>query len=498
MSNQNNFIVKNGLTIGTTSVINSSGAWVGPNSGLVGATGPTGPTGPTGATGPVGLTGPTGPTGATGITGSTGVAGPTGPTGPAGATGLQGATGPAGVQGATGVTGPTGPTGSVGSAGPTGATGLTGLTGPTGPTGPTGSTGGAGPTGPTGSVGSAGPTGPTGATGAVAPNFSSTWSANGMDANNPPSLNDIGYVSTSVPLYGENDGGLYVSAYSTSWYHQIYGDFRTGQIAVRGKNNGTWQGWYNIPAYGYNGYAGALYPTIIYDSNNTAYYCDPNSVSLMYASRTSLKAANGQNGYGGDTWIADFQATPVSAMSFGEDHYAGGPSGTWWFQQNMRHQNGSNYWGTQVAWGWEDNANRLFTRNVSGGSWSGWVEYLNTSGRTFSGALTMSDNITAYSDETLKTDWESVEPNFISKLSKVKSGTFTRIDIEKRQAGVSAQDIQKILPETVLQDEKGYLSLAYGNAAMVSVVELSKLVLKQQTIIDSQEERLNKLEALLK
>jgi hypothetical protein len=42
------------LTVGNTAVINSSGAWVGANTGLVGATGPqgaTGPTGPTGATG---------------------------------------------------------------------------------------------------------------------------------------------------------------------------------------------------------------------------------------------------------------------------------------------------------------------------------------------------------------------------------------------------------------------------------------------------------------
>jgi len=66
-------------------VVAANGAWVGPNSGLVGATGATGPTGLTGATGPTGptgATGPTGPTGATGVTGTTGPAGATGPTGP--------------------------------------------------------------------------------------------------------------------------------------------------------------------------------------------------------------------------------------------------------------------------------------------------------------------------------------------------------------------------------------------------------------------------------
>jgi hypothetical protein len=43
----------------------------------------------------------------------------------------------------------------------------------------------------------------------------------------------------------------------------------------------------------------------------------------------------------------------------------------------MRHLNGSNFWGTQVAWGWEDNAHRLRTRNWSNGVASGWVSYYN-------------------------------------------------------------------------------------------------------------------------
>ena len=64
---------------------------------------------------------------------------------------------------------------------------------------------------------------------------------------NPDSVtqNQIGY-NTSVSLFGQTDGGLYSSAYSSAWIHQIYGDFRSGQIAVRGKNNGTWQSWRSV------------------------------------------------------------------------------------------------------------------------------------------------------------------------------------------------------------------------------------------------------------
>jgi hypothetical protein len=67
---------------------------------------------------------------------------------------------------------------------------------------------------------------------------------NSGDPINPDNVtqNQIGY-NTSVSLYGQTDGGLYSSAYSSSWIHQIYGDFRTGQIAIRGKNAGTWQDW---------------------------------------------------------------------------------------------------------------------------------------------------------------------------------------------------------------------------------------------------------------
>jgi hypothetical protein len=68
-----------------------------------------------------------------------------------------------------------------------------------------------------------------------------TSSANGINPNDV-TQNQIGY-NTSVSLYGQSDGGLYSSAYSSSWIHQIYGDFRTGQIAIRGKNAGTWQDW---------------------------------------------------------------------------------------------------------------------------------------------------------------------------------------------------------------------------------------------------------------
>lgn len=96
------------------------------------------------------------------------------------------------------------------------------------------------------------------------------------------------------------------------------------------------------------------------------------------------------------------------------------------------------------------------------------------------GTFTATANVTAYSDERLKTDWAEMPENFIECVASVKSGTYTRTDLDKRQAGSSAQDWAEFLPEvvTVEEDENQTLSLAYGNAAVVSVVELAKAVVK--------------------
>ena len=177
-----------GVTVGGTAVIDSSGAWVGSNSGLVGATG---------------------------------------------------ATGPQGAQGIQGLTGSTGPTGAAG------AQGIQGLTGSTGPQGIQGATGAAGATGPTGATNAANFSGPT---------FTSRNSGNPIAVDSATS-NMVGYINTSTAA-GYSDGGLFVAAYSTSWVSQIFSNFRTGAISVRGKNSGTWQAWrFVLDSANYSSYA---------------------------------------------------------------------------------------------------------------------------------------------------------------------------------------------------------------------------------------------------
>jgi hypothetical protein len=118
----------------------------------------------------------------------------------------------------------------------------------------------------------------------------------------------------------------------------------------------------------------------------------PSALSVNYANTAGSAPANGgtatalngsnfitRSGSSGN-YNTDFNNTPAGGVRHqGDDaNITNSPGGTWWFTDNYRHSNSTNYWGTQIAWGWEDNANKLAQRNVTGGNWSSWVYYWNT------------------------------------------------------------------------------------------------------------------------
>lgn len=79
-----------------------------------------------------------------------------------------------------------------------------------------------------------------------------------------------------------------------------------------------------------------------------------------------------------------------------------------------------------------------------------------------SGNFTATANVTAYSDERLKKNIERI-PNALDKVMQLDGVTFDRLDNGERGTGVVAQQLQKVLPEAVLADKDGMLSVAYGN-----------------------------------
>jgi hypothetical protein len=103
------------------------------------------------------------------------------------------------------------------------------------------------------------------------------------------------------------------------------------------------------------------------------------------------------------------------------------------------------------------------------------------------GALTMLNNITAYSDERLKKNWRDLPINFVERLAEIKHGIYDRTDQECTQVGVSAQALQPLMPDAIMTQVDGMLSVSYGNAALVSAVQLAKEVvfLKEQVNIQN-------------
>ncbi len=82
---------------------------------------------------------------------------------------------------------------------------------------------------------------------------------NSTNGTNPDNINENGtsYI-TNVSLFGQTDGALYSQAFSTVWNHHIFGDYRTGSMAVRGRNNGTLTAWRTVWDSGNDGTGSGL------------------------------------------------------------------------------------------------------------------------------------------------------------------------------------------------------------------------------------------------
>ena len=320
--------------------------------------------------------------------------------------------------------------------------------------------------------------------------------------------------------------------------------FRNGVqfISPNSSNNG--YNNYFVLQDGYVAANNSLRAPIFYDSGNTSYYVDPTGGSKLnsllevklnadgdfFIGRFSAGAAklvyayqSGSDGYlevrtGADdivSKLSGYSGTPsymLSNVGIGiaspsyKLHVSGigyatsdlrapifydsnntaryvDPAGDSLINSVIIYGYGSVYSGLRVDWPHAGNI----------GIWGATGQTLNISnGSSLQVNLVVSGNVTAYSDERRKTDWQNLPSDYVKRLAEVRSGTFLRSDggsIE-RQTGVSAQSMENLLPESVSKDEDGYLSLAYGNAAMVSAVELAKYV-------TALEQRISQLEARL-
>jgi hypothetical protein len=325
--------------------------------------------------------------------------------------GLQGVQGPQGVTGNTGPQGPSGPSGVSNVPGPTGPSGA----GPSGPSGPPSIV--KGPTGPQGPAGSAGPSGPSGSAGPQGPAGSAGPSGPSGPSGSAGPQGPAGSAgSIGIGYYGLTSASSNTIASSgtlvfTTNLASTASAFTVGQ-RIR---------VFNTPT-----------PTNFIEG----------TIATFSSTVMSITATNSSGSGTYSAWtitVAGLQGVQGSAGPQGPAGSAGPVAGS---ANQIVYKNASN-----VATG---SANLVFDGTN----------------------LTCLGNITAYSDSRLKNNIETIT-NGLDKVLAMRGVSFDMNGIPN--IGVVAQEIQQILPELVLENTNGMLSVSYGNIVAVLIEAVKEL-----------------------
>lgn len=106
---------------------------------------------------------------------------------------------------------------------------------------------------------------------------------------------------------------------------------------------------------------------------------------------------------------------------------------------------------------------------------------------TESGNLVIAGTLTQNSDVRLKENIKPIE-SALDKVKQMQGVEFNKINSSTKEIGVVAQEIEKIIPELVLEDKEGIKSVAYGNITAV----LIEAIKEQQKQIEELKQQLNK------
>jgi hypothetical protein len=96
------------------------------------------------------------------------------------------------------------------------------------------------------------------------------------------------------------------------------------------------------------------------------------------------------------------------------------------------------------------------------------------------GSVNVSGNITAYSDIRVKTNIKVIE-NALDKVNQIRGVTYERTDLDDgiSHCGVIAQEIEKVLPEVVIETKNGdiedFKTVAYGNISALLIEAIKEL-----------------------
>jgi len=110
---------------------------------------------------------------------------------------------------------------------------------------------------------------------------------------------------------------------------------------------------------------------------------------------------------------------------------------------------------------------------LSGGGDLSGNRTLSMSGN-FTGSFTASGDITAYSDENLKYNIQTID-GALGKVEGIRGVTWNRKEDDSRATGVVAQELEAVLPEAVHTDAEGMKSVAYGNITGLLIEAVKEL-----------------------
>ncbi len=97
------------------------------------------------------------------------------------------------------------------------------------------------------------------------------------------------------------------------------------------------------------------------------------------------------------------------------------------------------------------------------------------------------------SDKRLKTNIQKI-PDALEKVSKINGVYFNwKSNIENRQVGFIAQDVEDVIPEIVSKNREGYYSISYGSVTPILV----EAIKEQQQIIESQQSEIDQLKEMV-
>jgi len=286
-----------------------------------------------------------------------------------------------------------------------------------------------------------------------------------------------GFKSTANP-WNTSDSAFFPNGITTNnTTNWIYGSCYLGNAPSNGNGNlATAAGTIESTSW----HKASLY----YDRDNTAFYVDPTGATNLQSTTSTPALKVTQTSAGGNNIGSLFQnATGNFAWGCIAEYRIAGATGTDRPSIIFSTAYNSNTW--SAGFGYTDDNFRI--KIDHGHRNGGWGTAKMTLDR--SGNVTFAGNVTAYSDERLKTDIKTIE-NPLDAIKQLRGVTFKWKESGDESIGLIAQEVEKVdltkcLVSETAEDGNGDINpknVAYGNMVGLLVEAVKELTAKVETL----------------